>query len=473
MNVGREEKNSTTRHEGTKQELGEREQPAVRGIVFPLALGLCPVKVGANGIRPRATAGRPYRQTRWDATFMATDRPTLVYVTTIPLSMNRFFEKQLSFMKDHGFEVAAVASPGPMLDEVGKREKVAVYGIPMNRRISPFSDLLSLIKLVRLFRKIRPTIVNASTPKAGLLGTLAAAISKVPVRVLVLHGLLTARRMRGWGIVLRLVSKVSCLIADSVLSVSNSVAESMIEQRLCRLSKIKVLGAGSINGIDTDLFDPSKVKEDQVQAVRIKLGLPADCPVIGYVGRLSADKGIVELVQAWHLLRDLRHDARLLLIGPRDNDAPVSQSVLDALTSDPQVIMTDFVDHSELPQYYSLMHVFVLPTYREGFPLCLLEASAMAIPIVATRVTGCVDAVRHGVTGTLVPVHDPRSLADAVAAYLQNPNLVREHGSAGRNWVVRDFQPERIWDAFRQEYLRLMREKCVPGFEAEWQQENL
>ncbi|MFH1116963.1 MAG: glycosyltransferase family 4 protein [Pseudomonadota bacterium] len=403
---------------------------------------------------------------------MTTDRPILVYVTTIPLSMNRFFEKQLSFMRDHGFNVAAVASPGPMLDEVGKREQVAVYGIPMNRRISPFSDLVSLIRLVRLFRTIRPTIVNASTPKAGLLGTLAAGMCRVPVRVLVLHGLLTARRMRGWGIVFRLVSKISCLFADSVLSVSNSVAEGMIEQGLCRPSKIKVLGAGSINGIDTDLFDPGKVKEADVQALRIKLGLTAELPVIGYVGRLSADKGIDELLQAWHLLRRLRHDTRLLLIGPLDNDAPVSPSVLDALTSDPHVIMTDFVAHEALPLYYSLMQVFVLPSYREGFPLCLLEASAMGIPIVATRVTGCVDAVRDGITGTLVPVHDPQSLADAPAAYLQNPDLAREHGRAGRDWVVRDFQPERIWDAFRQEYVQLMRDKCLPSDEPERHQEE-
>lgn len=403
---------------------------------------------------------------------MAIDRPILVYVTTIPLSMNRFFEKQLRFMNDHGLKVVAVTSPGTMLDEVEKREHVTVYGIPMGRRISPFSDVSALMRLVRLFWKIRPTIVNASTPKAGLLATLAAAIAGVPVRVLVLHGLLTARRMKGWGGVLRIVSRISCLLANSVFSVSKSVAEGMIEQRLCPRHKMKVVGNGSINGIDTLRFDPQKIREDHVRTLREKHGLTADCPVIGYVGRLSTDKGIVELLQAWQLIRTIRHDAYLLLIGPLDNEDPVSPLVLDALRTDTRVIMTDFVNHAKLPQYYALMQVFVLPSHREGFPLCLMEASAMEIPIVATRVVGCVDAVIHGVTGTLVPVRDPQSLADAVGAYLQNPQLAKKHGRAGRNWVVRDFQPEFIWEAFRREYFRLMSEKGIPCTEGEGLQEN-
>lgn len=392
---------------------------------------------------------------------MATDRPILLYVTTIPLSMNRFFEKHLRFMSDHGFTVMAVSSPGTMLDEVEQREHVTVKAIPMSRRISPFADLISLMRLVRLFRKIRPTIVNASTPKAGLLGTLAAAIALVPVRVLVLHGLLTARRMRGFGFVLRIVSRISCLFANRVFSVSKSVAEGMMEQRLCHRDKLRVLGNGSINGMDTVRFDPLKVQESQLKTLRVRLGLPDDSPVIGYVGRLSTDKGIAELVQAWQSIREMQPDARLLVIGPLDHDNAVSPSVLDALQRDTRVTMTDFVDHAELPQYYALMQVFVLPSYREGFPLCLLEASAMEIPIVATRVPGCVDAVIHGVTGTLVPVHDPQSLANAVGVYLQTPSLARQHGRAGRDWVVKDFQPERIWDAFLQEYIELMREKGI------------
>ncbi len=404
-------------------------------------------------------------------TGMEADPPILVYVTTIPLSMSRFFERQLRFMGDRGFKVVAVSSPGTMLDEVGSREQITVYGIPMNRRISPLSDLLSLMRLVWLFRNIQPTIVNASTPKAALLGMLAAAITHVPARVLVLHGLLTARRMRGFGFVLWMASRISCLLAHRVFAVSRSVAEGMIEQGLCPRKKIEVLGSGSINGIDTWSFDPSQVHESQLRILQEEYSIPVDSSVIGYVGRLSVDKGIVELLQAWEVIRTQQQNARLLVIGPVDDENPISQSVLDAFRDDTRVTMTDFVDHAELPQYYALMQVFVLPTYREGFPLCLLEASAMGIPIVATRVPGCVDAVRHGVTGTLVPVRDSRAIADAVEVYLQNPDLAKTHGRAGRNWVVRNFRPERIWEAFCQEYVRLMRDKHIPFVEMERQQE--
>jgi glycosyltransferase involved in cell wall biosynthesis len=212
-------------------------------------------------------------------------------------------------------------------------------------------------------------------------------------------------------------------------------------------------------------FNPARIDNTQIRALRSKYGIPVDSPVIGFVGRIARDKGIAELAQAWSLIRRRWENARLLVIGAVETEAPVSGPVLDLLKSDPRVLMTGHVDPHNLPVHYSLMRVLVMPSYREGFPNVLLEASAMELPIVATRVTGCVDAVIDGVTGILVSVRDCQAFAHAIERYLRDPNLAQGHGRAGRKRVLEEFQPESIWRLLLDEYLRLLREKRIAFLE--------
>jgi glycosyltransferase involved in cell wall biosynthesis len=176
--------------------------------------------------------------------------------------------------------------------------------------------------------------------------------------------------------------------------------------------------------------------------------------VLGFAGRIVRDKGLIELDAAWRMLREEFPDLQLLLAGEFEPQDPIPADVEARLRGDPRIHLAGLVP--DMPRFYKAIDVLALPTYREGFGTVLLEAAAMALPVVATRIPGCVDAVRDGETGTLVPSHDAAALADAVRAYLRDPELRRRHGDAGRRRALRDFRPEAMWEALYQEYVRLL-----------------
>ncbi|HXG09745.1 MAG TPA: glycosyltransferase family 4 protein [Gemmataceae bacterium] len=386
---------------------------------------------------------------------------TLVHITTVPVSLWSFLGGQIGYMKDRGFAVRALASPGEYLDRFAEREEVPVHGVPMLRRITPLRDLVAVGRLWRVLRRVRPAIVHAHTPKGGLLGMIAACLTGVPVCIYQVHGMpwMTARGLK--RALLSWTEWAACRLADQVLCVSGSVREAAVAGGICPPAKIKVLAAGSVNGVDAEArFNPDVAVPAHRDRTRDRLGIPRSAPVVGFVGRLVRDKGIGELATAWQTLRRLFPALHLLLVGPFEPQDPVPPEVRALLENDPRVRLIGQVDDC-LP-FYAAMDLVVLPTYREGLPLVPLEAAAMSLPVVATRVPGCVDAVVDGVTGTLVPPRESAALAEAITAYVRDPELRRRHGRAGRERVLRDFRPEAVWEALYEEYVRLLRRKGLP-----------
>lgn len=392
----------------------------------------------------------------------------LVQITTVPESLS-FLCGQIGYMRRQGFQVCAISSPGERLTRFAEQEQIEAFAVPMPRRITPLRDLVSLWKLRRLLRRLRPNIVHAHTPKGGLLGMLAAWLARTPVRIYHMHGLPLMTAV-GWKrTVLSWSERVACALAHRVLCVSHSVRDAAVDLRLCSAEKIAVFGSGSINGVDAERrFNPRAAGVAQRSRTRAQLGIPEAALVLGFVGRVVRDKGVVELVEAWHTLRAQFPQLHLLVVGPIEPQDPVPPHVVQQLHRDERIHLTGSVPDT-LP-YYTAMDVVALPTYREGLPLVPLEAAAMMLPVVATRVPGCVDAVEDAVTGTLVPTRDSRTLADAVAAYLADGALRRIHGAAARERVLRDFRPEAIWEATYHEYLRLLRLRNQPVPHSESQQ---
>jgi lipopolysaccharide/colanic/teichoic acid biosynthesis glycosyltransferase/glycosyltransferase involved in cell wall biosynthesis len=354
----------------------------------------------------------------------------------------RLMRRQLSFLREAGFDVTIVSSPGPELNAVAGQEQVASASVPMEREISPLADLRSFRLLWRQIRRARPALINVGTAKAGLLGGLAAWLCGVSVRIYTLHGI---RLETTGGLrrrLLTLAERLSCRCAHYVLCVSQSVRQRAIELGLAPADRLVVLGAGSFNGVDVARFAPTPARVAQAVRIRRELGIPADAPVIGFVGRFTRDKGIAELVQAYQTVRARLPEARLMLLGRFESGDPVPEAARRFLETDLGVTHVGYVP--DPAAHYQAMDVLALPTYREGYPTVVLEASAAGKPIVATRATGAVDAVEDGVTGLLVPVGDAAALSDALLRLLEDPELSAAIGAAGRARVERQYTTERV-----------------------------
>jgi glycosyltransferase involved in cell wall biosynthesis len=384
----------------------------------------------------------------------------LVYITTAASSAT-FLKGQLAYMRKRGFDVVFISAPSDrkfgidQLHFLREREQITTLAIPLEREISPLKDLVSLVRLYRVFRRFRPVIVNAGTPKAGLLGMIAARAANVPVRIYSLHGLRleTSRGLKRF--ILVVAERCTSALAHRVICVSESLRRLYVTLGLTREAKTCVLGEGSANGVDIDEFTPTPQSRDGTQALRVRLGIPDGAPVIGFVGRFTRDKGVPELLDAFDQVLASFPDAWLLMVGDFENGDPIPESYAKRLCSHPRVVMTGCV--SDPPSYYPIMDVFAFPSYREGFPTVLLEAAAAQVPIVAFKATGSVDAVSDGVTGTLVPLGDVGSLARALQRYLSDDFLKREHSQAGRERVLRHFRPDMIWESLYAEYARLLK----------------
>jgi glycosyltransferase involved in cell wall biosynthesis len=379
-------------------------------------------------------------------------QPVVVHVMTIAESLP-FLRGQVRHVRRRGFAVHAITSPGPLLEAFRDTEGATVHAVEMTRRITPLADLRALLELWRTLRAIRPDVVHSHTPKGGLLGMVAGWLGRAPVRIYHLRGtpLLTAhglRRVAVWA-----AEWTSCHLAHRVISVSGSLRDVAISERLCPPEKITVLASGSGNGVDAAVrFRPQG--EVVRRATRELLGVPQDALVIGFVGRQVRDKGVVELARAWQVVRAAEPRARLLIVGPREPDPALPADVLEGLAGDPRVHFTG--DVRDPVRYYAAMDVVALPTWREGFSNVALECGAMELPIVGTAVPGVVDAIHDGVTGLLVPARDAAALAAALQRYLADPQLRARHGTAGRRLVTTEFRPEPIWEAIAATYAELL-----------------
>ncbi|MBE7450858.1 MAG: glycosyltransferase family 4 protein [Kofleriaceae bacterium] len=360
---------------------------------------------------------------------------------------------QLAFLRGRGHDVHLVSGPGGLARDVAASEGVSHHVVTLERALAPYADARATAALARLFRRLRPTLVDGSTPKAGLLALVAARLVGVPVRVHTLRGLRHTTLAPTMAAVTWAGHRVTCSLADRVICVSESLREQAIASRIVTARRAVVLGAGSGNGVDLGMFTPSAATAQAAARLRAALGLRPEQPVIGYVGRLARDKGVEDLILAWPRIADAT-GGHLLIAGAVDPTDPVPGAMLSRMEARRDVTLIGEID--EVAPAYLVMDVVVLPSRREGLNNVLLEAAAMERPTVTTAVPGCRDAIVDGVTGTLVPPARPCDLADAVVAYVRDPAARRAHGRAGRARVLRDFAAPDVHRRIAEEYERLI-----------------
>ena len=273
---------------------------------------------------------------------------------------------RLRALRTAGFRVTLVSSPGELLNQTATDEGVESVAICMQRGIAPFADLVSLAKLWWLLRKLNPDLIDFSTPKAGLLGNLAGLLCRVPRRIYMLRGLKLETSTGLKRHILLASERLASACAHVVLCNSESLRSRALSLRIAPTAKLKLLGEGSSNGVDTDRFSPGP------SDVRGRLGIHPETPVVGFVGRLTRDKGVPELIEAFDKILLAEPTTQLLLVGWFDaSEDALSYRLRERIGNHPNIHFTGFV--SDTAPYYRAMDMMVLPTWREGFPNVVLE----------------------------------------------------------------------------------------------------
>lgn len=371
----------------------------------------------------------------------------IVYGITVPQSAATLLRGQLTWFREQGWDVHLVTSPGEWLPTVAERERVTIHELAMDRDTNLRKDPVALVRWVALLRRLRPDVLNVGTPKAGLLGSVAGWLTRVPRRVYILRGLrLEGARSRAQLAVLWLAERLTILLATDVVCVSHSLRDEAVGWRLFgRRDRPVVIAHGSSNGVNPDRWDPGLAGVDRA-AVRAGWKVTDDELVVGFVGRISFDKGVQDLLAAFRSLEDL--PVKLMLLGPVE-DEELGEAVARLGSN---VIRVDKWNYDPF-EAYAGMDVFCLPTRREGFPNVVLEAALAQVPTITTTATGSRDSVVPGVTGWLVDAGDVPQLVEAIRARVQDRDGVRAAGLAARQRAVRDFRPTTIWSGLQSIYL--------------------
>jgi glycosyltransferase involved in cell wall biosynthesis len=359
--------------------------------------------------------------------------------TAAPITIDAFLVPHVDQLLARGATVSLLAGPGEFPDVTGQTDAIVRMIPHLRREPSPAADLRALLTTWRVLRRDGIEAIHIGTPKAGLVVGLAAVLARVRRRVYTIHGL-RYETMRGGGrTVFRLLEKLSCALATDVLAVSQSVADTAVDDGVVSRSKVRVLGRGSISGVDAARFQFTAERRSES---RRQWGvLDADLVVL-FVGRLSVDKGINDLPMIWSEVRAQVEGARLVVIGEVDTSQRPAPPALAALASDPTVSMLGHV--ADPSAAYSAADVLLLPTRREGFGTVVLEAAAAGVPTVGSDVTGVRDAIEAGVTGVLVAPESPREFAKAVAGLLNDREARQLLGENARRRVMTDFVEEDV-----------------------------
>lgn len=376
------------------------------------------------------------------------DKPRLLRITTVPMSLKFLLKGQLPFMQANGFEVLALSADGPEIKAVTD-EGVTHQVVNLTRKITPFTDLLCIWQIIQVIRKFKPHIVHTHTPKAGLIGMIAAWICRVPVRMHTVAGLPLMEARGVTRSILVLTEKITYACATHVYPNSKALAKYITESIYPSRSKFQVIGEGSSNGIDTTFFDLTDEVKQAAKALREKKSLKNEL-TFSFVGRIVKDKGINELLKAFDRLSS-EVECKLILVGPFEDDLdPISDESREILKRNPHIITTGYVNDVRPP--IAASDVFVFPSYREGFPNVVMQACCLERASIVTNINGCNEIIKNGETGLIVEPKNESQLYEAMKSLALNPTLREAFGVRSRKFVVENFSQQYLWNLILTEY---------------------
>ncbi len=351
----------------------------------------------------------------------------IIRSATVPQSLDSFCNGVLKELSQE-YEVVAVSSPGEALDKVSRREGVRTIAVPMERHISLKNDLRSLWQMWRVMRRERPDLVHSMTPKAGLICMMAAWLARVPKRVHMFTGLVWPTSTGLKRRILMATDWLTCACATHVIPEGEGVKHDLLSHHITR-KPIKVLGYGNVKGIDMEHYNPALFSN-----VCHQEGF-----TFVFVGRIVRDKGINELVAAFDRLHGDYPDARLVLIGPREDDLdPVLPATLERINSGNGIEAVG--PQSDVRPFYASADALVFPSYREGFPNVVIEAGAMGLPCIVTDINGSREIIIDGQNGVIVPPRDEEALYQAMKRFVEQPDEIAAMAQKARGLIASRYE---------------------------------
>ena len=366
-------------------------------------------------------------------------------VISVYFSMPIFFGDQLSYFNERGFEIHILCSPSEKLEGCSKIHGFKYKEIRILRQFSVYQDLKSVFQIYQYIKANKIEIVCGHSPKGALLSMIASYFAGVPKRVFFRHGLVYETTSGLKKQLLINIERLTSFLSTQVVCVSPYLIERSIKDKLTQKDKMILLHKGSCNGVDAlSKFNPENIELDQQIYFRKHLKLPSEDFIIGYIGRLVKDKGLIELVEAFNQLKSKYSNITLLLIGPEESKDILPEHIRSSIKTEPRILSLGLIE-KDIEYYLSLMSIFVLPTHREGFGNALLEAAAMEIPVLTTSHTGSRDAIVADVTGSYIKMN-AESIVDVLSEYIDNPEMAKKRGENGRKFILENFEQIKIWN---------------------------
>ncbi|WP_374449214.1 glycosyltransferase family 4 protein [Cloacibacterium normanense] len=374
----------------------------------------------------------------------------LIRITTIPISLDKLLDGQLRFMNNY-FQVTAVSSDPQYLEKIKVKEGVEVYNVEMTRKITPVRDLIAIWRFYKYLKKEKPLIVHSHTPKAGLVGMLASKLAGVPCR---LHTVAGLPLIEAKGLKRKILMQVEKLIyktATKVYSNSYGLSDFILGNNLLPKEKLKIIGNGSSNGINTNYFCLEAVEESLTFELKDKLNIDPTDFVFIFVGRLVKDKGVNELLAAFKKLSEESINTKLLLVGPFEQELdPLSTESLTLISENKNIISVGY--KKDVRPYFFISDCLVFPSYREGFPNVVMQAGAMELPAIVSDINGCNEIIENGKNGIIVEPKNIESLVKAMKIMIEDKAFYQKMKSNARQKIVDNYQREFVWNEILLEY---------------------
>jgi glycosyltransferase involved in cell wall biosynthesis len=381
---------------------------------------------------------------------MSETKKKLVRITTVPLSLDKILDGQLSFMNNH-YEVIAVSSEKEYLIRCAKNEGVRFKHIEMTRKITPIKDFISLIKLISFLKKERPLIIHSHTPKAGILAMLASKITNIPIRLHTVAGLPLMEEKGSKKKLLELIEKLTYSFSTFVFTNSNGLYKYIIENNYVSKNKLKVIGNGSSNGVDINYFSPTSVSVKEKEKLKLSLGILENDFTFVFVGRIVADKGINELINAFDTISFQNNAIKLLLVGEQESHLdPLNENTLKLISTNKNIIKTGF--QKDIRSFLAVSDALVFPSYREGFPNVIMQAGAMELPVIATNINGCNEIIINEKNGVLIELKNNGAIVKAMVRLIEDEAFYKNLKSNARSMIVSRFERKVICEKILYEY---------------------